>query len=374
MKNKIYIKTISIIISLVTLFFSVMFFVVPKNQFSENENRNLAQFPIFTFDRLKSGRFIKDFEGFLVDQFPLRDRFMSIKTGIELSLGKKEINNVYIGSDSYFFDVYNSLKNTETIIKAFNEVTKSVENANVNLMLVPTSLTIYSDKLPANVKSASQLEDIQKIYSSVSCNKIDVYEALMDKREKFNLFYKYDHHWTTYAAYFAYVEYCKNLGIDYLEMDQFNVEKVSSDFKGTTYSKVHKYSVKGDSIHLFYQNNLNIVVDYIDTQETKYSLYTLSYLDKKDKYSLFLDNIHTLTEITNKDIDSTDELVLIKDSFANCMVPFLINHYKKIYVIDPRSYLETMSDFINEHPKVKDVFILYNMGTIDNDTGIRSIY
>ncbi|MPN07817.1 hypothetical protein SDC9_155089 [bioreactor metagenome] len=299
---------------------------------------------------------------------------MSFKTSLELSLGKKEINNVYICGDGYFMDVYNGIKNEDSIVKAFNELTKSVKNAKVNLMLVPTAVTIYSDKLPKNIKHVSQLTDIQEIYGRVHCNTIDVYNALMAQRDRFNLFYKYDHHWTTYAAYYAYVEYCKNIGIDYLNMDEFNVEKVCSDFKGTTYSKVNQYSVKGDPIYVFYQNNLNITVDYIDTQETKNSLYALSYLDQKDKYSLFLDNIHTLTEITNKNIDSDDELVLIKDSYANSMVPFLINHYKKIYVIDPRSYMDTMSDFINEHSQVKEVLVLYNMDTIDSDTGVRSIY
>ena len=64
----------------------------------------------------------------------------------------------------------------------------------------------------------------------------------------------------------------------------------------------------------------------------------------------------------------------IKDSYANCIVPFLVNHYKTIYVVDTRHYKSSISDFINENSAVTDVLLLYNMNTIDDDLGIGGIY
>ena len=97
-------------------------------------------------------------------------------------------------------------------------------------------------------------------------------------------------------------------------------------------------------------------------------------MDKKDKYSLFLNNLHPLTEITNDTAETDRELVLIKDSYANSMVPFLVRHYKKIYVFDTRYYKDGPSAFLAEHAGVTDVLLLYNMNTLDGDSGIRGVY
>ena len=124
-----------------------------------------------------------------------------------------------------------------------------------------------------------------------------------------------------------------------------------------------------------FENPANqLTVFYTDTDQTTDSLYNFDYLEKKDKYSMFLDNIHPLIEITNETADSQRELVLIKDSYANAMVPFLVNHFKKVYVFDTRYYKQGPSSFIKDHPQVTDVLLLYNMNTIDTDLGIGGIY
>ena len=103
-------------------------------------------------------------------------------------------------------------------------------------------------------------------------------------------------------------------------------------------------------------------------------MYAMEYVSQKDKYSLFLDNLHTLVEITNASAETDRVLVLIKDSYANSMVPFLTHHFKKIYVFDTRYYKHGPAAFIGEHPEVTDVLLLYNLNTIDTDAGIRGIY
>ena len=100
----------------------------------------------------------------------------------------------------------------------------------------------------------------------------------------------------------------------------------------------------------------------------------MEYIDKKDKYSLFLDNLHPLIEITNSSSADDRTLVLIKDSYANSIVAFLAHHYKKIYVFDTRYYKEGPAAFIKELDTDTDVVLLYNMNTLDTDLGIRGIY
>ncbi len=203
---------------------------------------------------------------------------------------------------------------------------------------------------------------------------IDVSEALLEKKEEFPLFYKLDHHWTTYGAYFAYQEFAKAKGFSAKGIEEYQISVVSDDFKGTIYSKVNDYSVAGDEIVIFEIPDQKVEVNYQDSGEISDSFYEYSYLEKKDQYSFFLNNIHPFIDITSYDAKSEEEIVVIKDSFANCFVPFLAEHYKKIYVVDTRYYKDAISEFINQNKKIKDVLVLYNMNTIDSDLGVGGIY
>ena len=96
---------------------------------------------------------------------------------------------------------------------------------------------------------------------------------------------------------------------------------------------------------------------------------------------MYLNNQHSLIHIENPnaDLERTDDsehssLVIIKDSYANSLVPLLIDQYEIIWVFDPRYYKGSISSWINEHKEVEDVLILYNLGTMDDDRGIGAIY
>lgn len=359
--------------SLIVIVFLLAFIVLPKSSFSEIENRSLASFPKLNWDDIKDGDYMSDVSAYLSDHFPLKNTFVNSKTQFEQHVLKMDcINNIYIGKDGYRIEQYEKPENTGKIINTINKFNEAVENINVDLMLVPTAYTIYDDKLPYYHRDISQLETLNNIYSSVSTSNIDVYPSFMLHRDNEQLFYKLDHHWTTDGAYYAYVKYCEHKGFTPVPKEDFNIQEVTNDFKGTIYSKLNDYSLEGDVIKVYGYNN-DLTVNY-DNKKTTNSLYNMDYVNKKDKYSLFLDNLHSYIEITNNNIDTDRELVIAKDSYANSFIPFLVNHYKKIYVFDPRSYKGSISDFVNEHNNVKDVLMLYNMNTIDQDTGINAIY
>ncbi len=364
-------KFTAIIITAIVLLGTISFIVMPKSDFSENENRVLQEFPEISIENITDGSFTSELTSYLSDHFPYRDYFVSCKTNFEkIFLGKKLINNIYICEDDFLIENYDKPKNTEKLIYTFNKFEKNT-NVKPDLILVPTAVAVYSDKLPKYASPYSQLDVINKIYNSVSTNNIDIYNDLISEKDNEQLFYRLDHHWTTDGAYIGYMAYCRAKGIKPLDKSEFNIKTVSEDFKGTIYSKLNDYSVKSDSIKV-YDKKLNVSIIY-DNVELN-SLYSEKYLKTKDKYSYFLDNIHSYIEITNNDIDTEKELAIAKDSYANSMIPFLVNHYKKIYVFDPRSYKGSISQFCNEHKNIEDILILYNMNTIDNDTGVNVIY
>ncbi|MGN1319397.1 MAG: DHHW family protein [Lachnospirales bacterium] len=363
-------KITSVLITALVIFAIIGFLIMPKNNFSENENRNLQKFPKFNIENIVEGKFTSDLNKYLQDHFPLRNSFIKIKTVFEKDiLREKLINNIYVCNDDYLIEKYEKPKNMDKIIDTFNEFDKNT-NIKPDLMLVPTAFTVLEDKLPYFAPKGEQLKDLEKYYSLVTLNTIDTYTPLYENKDNY-IFYRLDHHWTSNGAYIGYVAYCNKKGIKPVDKSEFSIEKVSEDFKGTIYSKLNDNKIEADTI-LSYNKNYNITVKY--DKETTNSLYAPKYLEGKDKYSYFLNNINSFIEITNNDINTNDELVIAKDSYANSMIPFLVNHYKKIYVFDPRSYKGSISEFANSNGNIKDILILYNMNTIDNDTGVNMIY
>ncbi|MBP3544661.1 MAG: hypothetical protein J6J86_10570 [Lachnospiraceae bacterium] len=357
------------------LLLTVFLCVSEKKEFSEQENRYLSSFPEFSWEALKDGDYTADLESYLADHFPFRDFFMGVKTGFELFTGSKEINDVYIAKDGYLIEKYQKPMNTEKIIRVFNSLDEAVTEAEVYLMLVPTASEIYADKLPKNAPVGSQMATLTQIYEETECEAVYVADALREQKgSEEALFYRTDHHWTSYGAYVAYQEFCKVQGFEAVELSAMQEKTVTEEFKGTIYSKVNDYTHEGDAITIYENPSQKLTVHYTDTGEVTDSLYNYEYLEKKDKYSFFLNNIHPMIEITNEAADTERELVLVKDSYANCMVPFLVNHYSKVYVIDPRYYKNAVSELVNENTAHTDILLLYNMNTIDTDLGIGGIY
>lgn len=370
--NKKIISILSIIITVFVLFFSVFFFFTKKMTFSENENRYLANLPEFTMESLTSGEFMEDIKNYLSDHFPFRDAFMGLRANVYKLTGQYYLNGVYLGKDGYLLEKFEGAANQEKIVNRLNSFASSLKDVNISFLLAPTSTGIYTEKLPELSYNESQKDVIKGYYDTLNFNEIDVYSKLLEEKNNYDLYYKLDHHWTTYGAYFAYVSYCEKMGITPYSLEEFEKKEVSNSFYGTYYSKANDYSLKPDNMYRFSLMNDSFSVSYVNNNVVKDTFYEDSYLEKKDKYSYFLDNNHPLIVIENKNIDNNDEIVVIKDSYANCFVPFLARHYKKVHVIDPRYYKLPVSNYIKEQ-NIKNVLFLYNVGTLDNDLGIVSV-
>lgn len=365
-------RILAFILSIIILFFSLMFIFSKKVNFSENENRYLQDIPKFKLNKLIDGKYIQEVESYFTDHFPYRDQFVGIKTESDKLLGHDEENGVYFCKNGYLIEKYNNDKIPDKFINKLNSFYDKLDNVNLSLMLVPSSISINYKLLPKNVEYKSQINDMNYIYDRIKFKVVNVYSILRDMNDKYQMYYKLDHHWTSYGAYFGYVEYMKSNDMKYMPINFFDIKMVSDSFMGTLYSKSGDYNKKADSIYLFIPNNHDYTVNYVYENKISNTLYEMSYLDKKDKYSLFLDNNHPLIVITNNNIDTNMEIVVIKDSYANSFIPFLINNYKRVHVIDPRFFNESISEYINNN-NINEGLILYNMNTVLQDHGIMSM-
>lgn len=359
---------LSIFIIVFILGFSISLLFIPKKEFSENENRYLEKFPEFSFESLLNGNYISSLETYLTDHFPLRDTFMGIKTKYQLLIGQKLINGIYVGKDEYLFQKYENPINTDKLIGKLNEFYGN-NSVNMNIMLVPSSGVINTSKLPDNVSFTNQTETIKYIYDNLKFNGIDVTDSLMLGSKTYDMYYRLDHHWTMYGAYYAYLEFCKVNNIEPIGIEEFDIKTITKEFNGTLYSNSNIYSYTPDKIDVFYYKN-NLTVNYVVSNRITNTLYEDKHLSTKDKYAYFLDANHPLIQITNEENDG--EILVIKDSYANSFIPFLTNHYNKVHVIDLRFYNMSVTDYIKEN-NIENVLFLYNIQGIDDDLGIYKI-
>ena len=392
------IKYIPEFMSVAVLFvFAAMFLFSPRKEFSENENRVLSSCPVPSVESIFDHSFMESFEEYISDQFPFRDDLLSLSVRYSRTEGKTLINHVIYVQDKdsniRLIDEYKKPVNADKFIDAVSRLEDGITSADITVMIVPTSYWIYENEMPGSfLKTDRPLQSdtfnyMQDGIREIS-SRINMVEGICDSLSEgqnmgLNLFYRTDHHWTTGGAYMGYLALAPYLKLPEDKDLLSKTDPVTDSFYGTTWSKVVDYSVRPDTIEIYESPKWkeNITVTYEDTGECFDSPYNMDYLDKKDKYSVFLNNQHSLITIKNNsaDLQRTDgrdhrALVVIKDSYANCLIPFLIDKYETIWVFDPRYYRGSITEWVNDHPEVGDVQVLYNLSTMDGDRGLGAIY
>ncbi len=341
-----------------------------QRTYSPVEKRELQTRPEISITKVLDGRFQKKYESYLRDQFPGRDHWVSFQTDMELFMGKNEIHNVYIGKNHYLlehytekeFDPQQISKNLQALEKF---VGKSKQNADVHVMMVPTKSWILREKLPAFAPHYKE----QKFYDALQqkLEKEDVLisvEPVLDAHKEEEIYYRTDHHWTTLGAWYAYEQYTKAVGGDLQRAQgKKKFRCISKDFYGTTYAKIN-YARQADKIEIYEPADKLRVVYNMGEKKTK-TLYDVSFLKTADQYSVFTGGNQAVLEITGG-IKNGKTLLLIKDSFANSILPFLAEDYEKLVVVDLRQ-LNVSGDRLLEMFSPTDILILYNSAQFAQD-------
>ena len=91
------------------------------------------------------------------------------------------------------------------------------------------------------------------------------------------------------------------------------------------------------------------------------------------KYSAFIASDNPFTEIENKELSDNSACVVVKESFGNAFIPFLVDHYQKIYVVDYRYWTGSISK-LAEEKKVQDVLFLNNLSMIRNKSLVGKLH
>lgn len=365
-KNKSNIKynIIIVLTFLVLLFALTIADIITQDKFkSENENRILQQNPEFTINRLFNGQYTKEYENYISDQFILRDNWISLKVKTDQIMLKKDINGVYIGKDNYLLEKHN--KNdieTEQLQLNINRLTQMCDkykDKNIRIMMVPSAAAILSEKLPDFAPFYDDNKITEMIKSQLNDKNIilDTASILQEHKDEY-IYYKTDHHWTSLGAYYAYTQWAQSIGITPLNQSEFDIKILSDEFYGTIHSKLN-INTHADTIKAYYpKNKIDYTIKYNLENKQYDTVYNMDALKTKDKYSVFLNGNNAIAQISTN-INNNRNLLIIRDSFANCFVPFALNHFENISVIDLRYYNAGIEQYINDN-NITDILILYN--------------
>ncbi|RRJ65891.1 hypothetical protein EHV15_25445 [Paenibacillus oralis] len=353
----------------------VLNFLTPDREFSAAENRMLEPRPDLLLHHLASGKFMANYEKYVSDQFPFRDFWVGVKSDTARAMGRKESNEVYWGKDGYLIQQFNppAEGEVEENAEALRSFAAAAPDLQTYVLLAPTSLTLNQDKLPAFAPAGNELAFLDKMRKSLGrfMRFVDVYPALYAKRHEY-LFYKTDHHWTTLGAYYAYRELCKQMGMAPQAADGFDIRHVADEFYGSLYSKSGFRHIPPDQIELWLpKDQEHYTVEYTGEQQTADSLYALENLSKKDKYAVFMNGNHALVKITSAH-PAGKKLLIVKDSYANSLIPFLTGHFSEIYVVDLRFYDGDLLALIRGQ-EIHEMLVLYSINTFFSDPSIKNL-
>lgn len=342
----------------------------PAAAFSETENRTLAQEPELTRIALVDGSYMGEYETYLTDQFFGRDYWVALKSTMEKALMKQENNSVYFGANDTLINHF-AMPDQDGIATRAAYMNSLVEKTDlpVYMGLIPTSASVWADRLPMNAPSADEVALIQNYYGQLSDNitTVPIQEHLSAHSHE-DVFYRTDHHWTTLGSYYGYTAIAEAMGFDPVPLSNYTETVVSDSFFGTTYSSSGVRWVKPDSMSIYVPEDGVEVVSYATGMPSEGMMYYYEHLDIKDKYKFYLGDQQPLIVLKTEHTDAP-KLLIVRDSNSDCLTPFLTSHFSEIHLLDLRYYNIGVSSYAASN-SIDDILVLYSNSNYFSDINL----
>ena len=353
MKNKII--TILFIIYIFT--FSILGIILKDEYISPSERRKLSSFPEYNL----SSEYVTKLDKYLLDHFPLRDSYRSIKANFNYNiLHKLDNNNIYL-KDNYIFksDYPTDKDSISNFISKINLIKDNLnENNNTYIMIIPDK-NYYLD--------SNDFLHIDYNYLYNEINKLNI--TTIDIRNIMELsdYYETDTHWRQEKLDKVVKQMSQTMNFNYQEI--YYQENAYNNFYGVYYGE-SAINRKPETITYLTNDGLNnLRVEYLENKNLN-TIYNIDNLTSLDSYEVYLDGASSFIEIYNDNSNSDKELIIFRDSFASSLTPLLTNYYKKITLIDNRyinsnNYLNLI-EFTNQ-----DVLFMYSTLIVNNSNSLK---
>ena len=362
-----------------SLFFVGLFaldLITPDRAYSELENTTLSQRPsLSSFSADGLNKFFTAYTKYVKDQVVGRDNWVALQSTAETKVMQKEQSGgILLGKEHMMFPRTYGLVSSET--RTLPKNTAALEAlcqrypGLVNVMLVPAASAVYPENVPAGaplLDEDSYLDALSEAVQTAGGRFVDVRQTLADHKGEY-IYYRTDHHWTSTGAYYAYQQLCTALGLTPFDPSA-HTARTAEGFYGTHYSKARTPDAEPDTIT--YYDLPNVLTIYTVTApgqpaegETT-GLYDTDKLSVYDKYAMFLHGNNGLSRIKG-DGTGRGRILVIKDSYANCFVPYLTANYADIDVVDFRNYNYGLDQLIADNG-YDQILVLYSFDSFKSD-------
>lgn len=383
--------------------FGIVSFLDVDETVSKSENRKLAEKPEFSFSALFDGSYSTDFENYYSDTFPLRESFMSLNSkissvltrfggkndsviisydkndsdfvgeGVELTSKNENADSVKTtqkknsttangGNDKATFkgsilivgkramEVFTSSSSMAKDYASLVNKTASAMPQNVKFysMLVPTAAEFYSGET-YSTGIHSQKSVIEKAYGFMSENvvTVDAYSHLEKNTDEY-IYFRTDHHWTARGAYLGYLAFCEASGNTPVDINELESGKIEN-FVGSLYKASNAAVLKKNPDYVeYFKTRVEVDAKVYDDSKMKdgQKVFVVARsVNSDNKYLAFIGGDQPLEKITTSNKNGK-KILVIKESYANALVPFLCDNYEEVYVVDPRKTQFDLAEFV----------------------------
>ena len=362
---------------------------------SETEKRELAKFPDFSVDAFLSGEYFSDVTAWYADTYPGREGLIGFNQAIRSLFGIRtvqiipsnpgvtpspsnpssgtngpldntpieKLGSVYVKGNTAYELYGENRANSERYAALIAKAAAQLEGVStVYGMVVPLSSSVnLSEKELDRVNASDAADAIARMYAGMSGVKtVNIYDTLRAHNSEY-LYFRTDHHWTALGAYYTYTEFCGAAGLAPIPLDARQKHEFEG-FLGTLYADAGnppKLAQTPDVVEAWVPNGTNDI--YITDRNGVRSRYRGGvvrtdtdsfYQNAASKYNCFIMGDNPLSEIHNESITDGSSIIVVKESFGNALVPFLVDHYEYVYVVDYRYFTsvthKTLAEFAKE--------------------------
>lgn len=342
-------------------------FFAPERDFSDSERRYLTQAPVLSFRDSDNWSFDDDVEKYLADQLPLRDVFVGIDAYTTLYSGRQISTEIWVDRDGYLLEAPVDASDAD-IEKRMRRISALAETTDLTIRLMPLPSAGYVRRAYLPLLQARLYRD------DVVESKLTGYDGveLVSLLDLFSgdgaaYYYRTDHHWNSDGAYAAYCAYMTALKRTPLSADSF-YHHSAAGYVGSTRSRSALWLTPGETLTV-YEPKCSVRVTFSDREGVFDSLFFYDRLKEYDWYPLFIDGNHSVTQIENLDAGNGEVLLVVKDSFANTLVPLLLPSYRTIIMVDLRYYRGAVSELCAQYG-VTELAFVYAQSNLVTDTNL----
>ena len=389
------------------LFFSLLFgipllyFVMPKQKISVGEKRKLAVVPELNYESYIKGAWADSMDSYVDDHFPFRASMIDM--AVELQSWKgihlKEQEKVFVSQKPKVNKTRNEKDSTESEMNFLDEFEQAYSGSMliINGSVYPMGggspamskhfskmVSEYAEHLKGECRvfsavaplssafipvekykhyNAQNKKTLKAIGSSLTNGAIfcDVFEE-MNKHAGEKMYFSTDHHWKPIGAYYAYVAFCNAAGFEAIPINKME-KRTKYNFLGSLYQHTLDPSVKNNP------DTMEYYIPKVTTTAVRYSAYGY---DKQSKsqvfahgssggntYSTFISGDAPMMRI-NTNVKNGKKAIVIKNSYGNAFVVYLISHYEEIWVVDFRYSKQNIIETIRKN-KINDMIFAMGM-------------